>query len=374
MPEHPLCLKFCFLGNAVGELDGWQADLWGKRAGEVKIPRKRTLLSLLPLDLWMMDLMAAIPRLLYSLRNKLLFQGRSRCSELKPGARRSKCLTLVQYWVMWGSLSQLGSLWCSCSGGAIISYWEPNTIACLSVCSWGLCLFFPSSAQTQLHCSVAWGIYSWPDGCSLLPPWLQGVVLIPRELKQHLRRWKFQNPFSRLKKAGVPFGAVLPWGISAFSLCSVKENGKSGKPFENGRFLPFPSANGVTQPELRLLPSLGLSCCLLFQYKGEDAVVLRHFPDPRDTAEEKATLRVAKIRLVLLHHPSALQGSVGSMWDWHRGHSSGLGQRIPKLRASYSCPSLSRCYPFRPGWWNLWGNWYWLPPEDLIQWAAFNWL
>lgn len=204
-----------------------------------------------------MDLTAAIPRLLYSGRNRLLFQSRSRCSELKPGARKSKCLTLLQYWVIWGSLSQLGSLWCSCSGRAIISYWEPNTIACLLVCSWGLCLFFPSSAQTQLHCSVAWGIYSWPDSCSLRPPRLQGIVLIPRELKQHLRRWKFQNPFSRLKKAGVPFGAVLPWGITAFSLCSVKENGKSGKPFENGRFLPFPSANGMTQPELRLLPSPG---------------------------------------------------------------------------------------------------------------------
>lgn len=69
--------------------------------------------------------------------------------------------------------------------------------------------------------------------------------------------------------------------------------------------------------------------------------MLWHFPDPGDTAEGKTTLRVAEIELVLLRHPSALQGSVGNVWDPRRGLSSGLGQRIPKLRASHSCPDLS---------------------------------
>lgn len=42
-------------------------------------------------------------------------------------------------------------------------------------------------------------------------------------------------------------------------------------------------------------------------------------PRSRDTAEEKATLRVTKIRIVLLHHQ-------------HRGLFPGLGERIPNLR------------------------------------------
>lgn len=108
-----------------------------------KSPEKGQFYPFLPLDLWMMDLTSAIPRLLYSLRNKLLFQSRSCCSELKRGTRRGKCLTLLWYWVIWGSLGQLGGLWCSCIGGAIISSWEPNTTACLlgCRCAHGFCAF-----------------------------------------------------------------------------------------------------------------------------------------------------------------------------------------------------------------------------------------
>lgn len=55
-------------------------------------------------------------------------------------------------------------------------------------------------------------------------------------------------------------------------------------------------------------------------------VVLWHFPDLRDTGEEKATLRVAKIRIVLLHHQ-------------HWGLFPGLGERIPKLKVSPTAPT-----------------------------------
>lgn len=41
VPKYPLCLTFCFLGIAVVELDDRQADLRGRGAGEVKIPRKK---------------------------------------------------------------------------------------------------------------------------------------------------------------------------------------------------------------------------------------------------------------------------------------------------------------------------------------------
>lgn len=50
-------------------------------------------------------------------------------------------------------------------------------------------------------------------------------------------------------------------------------------------------------------------------------VVLWHFPDPRETAEKKAALRVAKVRIVFLHHQ-------------HWRLFPGLGERIPKFRVS----------------------------------------
>lgn len=51
---------------------------WGKEGWRSENPPKKDTPPFLPSDLWMMDLTAAVPRLLYSIRNKLL------CSFLKP--------------------------------------------------------------------------------------------------------------------------------------------------------------------------------------------------------------------------------------------------------------------------------------------------
>lgn len=53
-----------------------------------------------------------------------------------------------------------------------------------------------------LQNQVVWG--SWA-GCDAAT----GAALIPLELKQHLRRGKYQDPFSRLKKTEAPLGAFL---------------------------------------------------------------------------------------------------------------------------------------------------------------------
>lgn len=262
-----LCLKSCFLATAVAELGDWQADLRGRRAGEVKIPRKRTLLSLQISGWWISRLQS---------HDYYILLGTSCFSKSGP----------VAGWIVpWtqGRIKEmrvpdlpavLGDLWCMIlyglgepwsAGQAVIKLnWggmeggnnflkakHHRLLASLSACWWGLCLFFSSSAQTQLHCSVTWGI------CALLPARLHGAAPIPPEPKQHLRWGKFPNLFSRLKKAAVPFGAVLLWGLAALPLCSVKENGKSGKAFENRRFLPFPPVDKTTQPELRRLPAPG---------------------------------------------------------------------------------------------------------------------
>lgn len=161
--------------------------------------------------------------------------------------------------MIWGSLVS----WAGCDTteseqGEPITSWKPNTIACLLHCqhAGGVCVF-SSPAQPRHNCLVTWAICSWLKVCALLPTRLQGPALIPPEPKQHLRWGMFPNLFSRLKKAGVPFGADLLWGLTAVPLCSVKENEKSGKAFENRRFLPFPPVDKMTQPELRRLPAPG---------------------------------------------------------------------------------------------------------------------
>lgn len=147
-----LLLDILFLGNCRGELDEWQGDPWGRRAGEVKIPRKGQFDPFLPSDLCMMDLTAAVPRLLSCLRKKLLFQSRSCCSELKEFT----CSSTV--WFGGALVSQA-----VCDAAALGSQ-TPSLVRLLFVCLWGLCLFFSNSAQTQLHCSV-----TQRKGCSLLP-------------------------------------------------------------------------------------------------------------------------------------------------------------------------------------------------------------
>lgn len=57
---------------------------------EWKSPEKGRFYPFLPLDLWMMDLTAAVPRLLFSLRNKLLFQRRSCCRENRAADSRQE--------------------------------------------------------------------------------------------------------------------------------------------------------------------------------------------------------------------------------------------------------------------------------------------
>lgn len=73
-----------------------------------------------------------------------------------------------------------------------------------------------------------------------------------------------------------------------------------------------------------------------------------HLPDPRDTAEEKATLN-SRNWAFLLHHPCVLQGSVGNGWDWHRGLSSGMGQRMPQVQDISQLPRHELVLSFQTG-------------------------
>lgn len=118
--------------------------------------------------------MVGVPWLLYCLRNNSVLQSRSHYSELKPGAKRGKSLTLLQCGVVWGRPSQPGSLGRSCirkGEGAITSSQEPNTIV-YSLGCWCSPEVCASSflAQPRHNFTLgSWGTYSCVEGCRWLP-------------------------------------------------------------------------------------------------------------------------------------------------------------------------------------------------------------
>lgn len=155
------CLHIALVWNfASWELQwkSWMTDRLTFREGgpeKLKYPENRHFYPWLPLDLWMMHLMVGVPWLLYSLRNKSPKQVLLQWTQARSKERQEPDLAPVL-----GDLGETQSARLSGKqlhqeggeGNNFFSRAEHHSMfAWLLVCSWGLCLFFSSSAQTQLH-------------------------------------------------------------------------------------------------------------------------------------------------------------------------------------------------------------------------------